>query len=372
MNVLFAGGGTGGHIYPAVAIADALGTRATVRFVGTSDRLETRLVPQAGYELRTIPASPLVRGASLNTLRAAAANVHGVVRALHEVRTFAPDIVVATGGYVAFPVMIAAKLLRATGQLHARFALLEPNAQPGLTNRLLAPLVDEVWGAYDSSRAWFGRKFIRTGIPVRASLLRGRNRIEAARRLALDASRKTILAIGGSQGARSINESVAALVTRRALPDEWQVLHVCGERDYAYMQAEEREPFQNNRVALHPYLSDMADAYEVADIAIARAGASTLAEFAVTGLPSILVPYPHASDNHQLRNAEVFGDAGAAVLIEDKRLDADALWWALRDAMQPARLQAMGEAARSLGSRDALPAILARIDAAGARKTAKS
>ena len=365
---MFAGGGTGGHVYPAVALADALGARASVRFIGTADRLESKLVPQAGYELRTIQAAPLSRSASLQTLKTAGVNAIGLAQALREVRAFSPDLVVATGGYVCFPVMAAARMLRTARLLHARLGLLEPNAQPGLTNRLLTPMVDEVWGAYDTSRAYFGKKFVRTGIPVRPSLLRGRNRIEAFRNLGLDPSRKTILAIGGSQGARTINEAVAALVTRRALPDGWQVLHVCGERDYGYMQAEERTPFENNLVSLRAYLSDMSDAYEVADIAIARAGASTLGEFAALGLPSILVPYPYAADDHQLRNAQVFERAGAAVVIEDRRLDADSLWWVLRDAMQAERLTSMREGARSLGSRDAVPTILARIDALVPRK----
>ncbi|MFN2448549.1 MAG: undecaprenyldiphospho-muramoylpentapeptide beta-N-acetylglucosaminyltransferase [Candidatus Baltobacteraceae bacterium] len=370
MRILFAGGGTGGHLYPAVALADALGTRAGVRFIGTQGRLETTIVPQAGYELRTIAAEPLQRSASLAAIRTAAINALGVAQALRELRAFAPDLVVATGGYVCFPVMVAARLLRSCGLLRARFALLEPNAQPGLTNRLLAPLVDEVWGAYDAAGAHFGKKYRRTGIPVRASLLRGRNRIEAARRLGLDPSRKTILAIGGSQGARTINETIAALVTRRALPPDWQVLHVCGPRDFGYMQAEEREPFENNLVALHAYLPDMADAYEAADLAIARSGASTLAEFAALGIPSILIPYPYASDDHQFRNAKVFETARAAALLEDRSLDADSLWWTMRELMHPERLAAMREAARSLGRRDACAAILARIDALAARKGA--
>lgn len=362
MRVLFTGGGTGGHVYPAVALADALGSRAAVRFIGTADRLESKLVPQAGYELRTIAAAPLSRSASVQTLKTVGVNAAGVAQALREVREFAPDLIVATGGYVCFPVMAAARILRSARLLKAKLVLLEPNAQPGLTNRLLAPMVDEVWGAYDRSRAYFGKKFVRTGIPIRSSLLRGRNRIEAYRSLGLDPARRTILAVGGSQGARTINEAVAALVTRRALPDDWQVLHVCGDRDFAYMQAEEREPFENNRVRLRAYIADMSDAYEVADMAIARAGASTLGEFASLGLPSILVPYPYAADNHQLRNAQVFERAGASVVIEDRNLDADALWWVLREAMQPERLASMREGARSLGSRDAVPAILARID----------
>jgi UDP-N-acetylglucosamine--N-acetylmuramyl-(pentapeptide) pyrophosphoryl-undecaprenol N-acetylglucosamine transferase len=176
--------------------------------------------------------------------------------------------------------------------------------------------------------------------------------------------------MGGSLGARSINEAVAALVTRRTLGEDWQVLHVSGERDYAYMQAEEREPAPGNRVVLVPYLADPADAYAAADIAITRAGASTLAELAVTGTPAILVPYPHAADHHQSFNAALFADEGAAVVVNDAQLDGDRLWWTLREVLQPARHDAMRTAARSLAPRDAAMAIVGRIERALAPRVA--
>ena len=368
MNVVFAGGGTGGHLYPAIALADALRGRARITFVGTADRLERTIVPQAGYELETIVSRPLKRSLSFETLKTVGANTVGVAQAMRVLLRLLPDAVVATGGYVGFPVMLAAKMLRSTGRLRCGLALLEPNAQPGLTNRLLAPLVDEVWGAFPNASAAFASKYVQTGIPVRASLFRPNNRIEAARRLGLDAQRRTILAVGGSQGARSINQVVAALVTRRALPPEWQVLHVSGERDYAYMQAEERTPFGENRVVLLPYLRDMADAYALADIAIARAGASTLGELAALGVPSLLIPYPHASENHQLQNARAFEAVGASAVIEDRDLNADSLWWTLRSVMEAQRLASMRKAARSLAVGDPVATILTRIDALASRR----
>jgi len=368
MKVLFAGGGTGGHLYPAIAIADALRGRASVRFVGTADRLEKTIVPDAGYELVTISSRPLQRKLSFESVRTLTANAAGIAQAMGVLNEFSPDVVVASGGYVCFPVVVAARLLRMAGRIPSRLALLEANAQPGLTNRLLAPLVDEVWGAFAHGASTFGEKYIHTGIPVRASLLRPANRIEAARRLGLDPHRRTILAVGGSLGARSINEAVAALVTRRALPPDWQVLHVTGQRDYALMQAEEREPFGGNSVMHVPYLKDMADAYAVSDLAIARAGASTLGELAALGVASVLVPYPFASEDHQKINAQEFADAGAAVIVNDRDLNADTLWWTLRDVMATERLAAMRSAARSLGAGDPLATIIARIDALASRK----
>jgi UDP-N-acetylglucosamine--N-acetylmuramyl-(pentapeptide) pyrophosphoryl-undecaprenol N-acetylglucosamine transferase len=245
--------------------------------------------------------------------------------------------------------------------LRCAIALLEINVRPGLTNRLLAPLVDEVWTTYDASAAYFRGKAHRTGTPVRASLLKLVNPSRARMALGLAPERTTIVAMGGSQGARSINEAIVALVTRRTIGDQRQVLHVSGERDYDYMQAEERET-GDNHVLLVPYLADPANAYAAADVVIARAGASTLAEIAATGTPSILIPYPHASDDHQSHNAAVFADAGAAVVIADRDLDGDRLWWELDAILQPQRAQAMRRAAATLTTADAGAAIVSRIE----------
>src|SRR6185437_3964779 len=159
VNIVFTGGGTGGHLYPAIALADALRGRANIRFIGTADRLEAKIVPDAGYELVAISSRPLQRSITFATLQTAASNIVGVAQALAALHAFKPDIVIATGGYVCFPVMIAAKMLRTVRQLCARLALFEPNAQPGLTNRLLAPIVDEVWGAFVQSDRRFAGKY---------------------------------------------------------------------------------------------------------------------------------------------------------------------------------------------------------------------
>jgi UDP-N-acetylglucosamine--N-acetylmuramyl-(pentapeptide) pyrophosphoryl-undecaprenol N-acetylglucosamine transferase len=185
----------------------------------------------------------------------------------------------------------------------------------------------------------------------------------ARERLELDPAAQTIVAMGGSQGARSINETIAALVTRRSLGAERQVLHLCGTRDYDYMLAEERHLAEGNQVRLVPYLDDPADAYGAADIVVARAGASTLAELAVTGTAAILIPYPHAAEDHQARNAALFVERGAAVMIRDQDLNPDKLWWILRECLEPARLAAMRAAAAALAPPDAATAIVRRIEA---------
>ena len=368
MKIVFAGGGTGGHIYPAIAMADALRNRAQIVFIGSPDRLESQIVPAAGYPLATVASRPLQRKASLEMLVTVASNVTGITQALSLLMKERPDFVIATGGYVCFPVIAAARLLRTFGRLHAPLTLLEPNARAGLTNRILAPLVDEVWGAYAVPDPVFSRKYVHTGIPVRRSILQRTNRIEAARRLGLDPQRRTILAMGGSQGARSINEAVAGLITRRALPAQWQLLHVSGTRDFEYMQAEEQTPYGENRVTLVPYLADLADAYSVSDLVIGRSGASTLGELAAVGLPSILIPYPFASEDHQTQNALEFVKHGASVLLPDRDVSADTLWWTLSKAMEPQHLTTMRAAARSLAPGDPIGTILARIDALQPRK----
>ena len=367
LKIAFTGGGTGGHIYPALAIDDALREQYRAdayepRFFGNKGGLEASLVTT--MPLTFVPSAPLQRNLSFSTLRTFFANAAGVVAALGALARFKPLMVVATGGYVCFPVVVAARILRTLRIVRCKIALLEINVTPGLTNRLLTPLVDEVWTTYAASEKSFGRKAVLTGAPVRASLRIAKDAPSARDRLELDPERTTIVAIGGSQGARSINEAVAALVTRRTLGDDKQLLHVSGERDFAYMQAEERELAPGNRARLVPYLADPADAYAAADVVIARAGASTLAELAVTGTPAILIPYPHAADQHQAHNAALFEQAGAAVVLPDAQIDGDRLWWTLREVLEPDRNAAMRKSARSLAPRNAGAAIVARIERA--------
>jgi UDP-N-acetylglucosamine--N-acetylmuramyl-(pentapeptide) pyrophosphoryl-undecaprenol N-acetylglucosamine transferase len=367
LKVAFTGGGTGGHIYPALAIDEALRTDAAdgtyeARFFGNRDGLEATLVTT--MPLVFVPSAPLQRKLSVGTLRTIFANLAGVVVALRALASYRPAMLVATGGYVCFPVVVAARILRVLRIARPRIALLEINATPGLTNRLLLPLVDEVWTTYAASTESFGRKTVVTGAPVRASLRAALDPREARTRLGLDPDGTTVVVMGGSQGARSINEAVAALVTRRTLPAVWQILHVSGERDYPYMEAEERHPAAGNRIRLVAYLADPADAYAAADVVVARAGASTLAELAATGTPAVLIPYPHAADQHQARNAELFAEAGAAVVLPDAGLDGDKLWWLLSSCVEPQRNATMRAAARSLSPADSTAAIRVRVERA--------
>ena len=349
LNVVFAGGGTGGHLYPAIAIAQALGDRANVTFIGTADRLEATIVPNAGYPLITVMSGPAKR---------AHRNLAGVVQSLVALHRLRPDIVIATGGYVSFPVALAARMLGIT------VALLEPNAHPGLTNRLLAPLVDEVWGAFSAGDPRFADKYVHTGIPVRASLRSLPAREAALERLGLSSRRSTLLAMGGSQGARSINDALTSLLQSDGLPEGWQLIHVTGEKEYDRV----RTALGKTDGALRAYLNDVGDAYAAADLVLARAGASTLGELAATGRPAILVPYPHAAEDHQRHNAASVAKSGAAVVVDDRELIAGKLRGILADVTRPSRLADMRAAAERGRVADPIAIILARVDALTMRK----
>ncbi|MBV9719125.1 MAG: UDP-N-acetylglucosamine--N-acetylmuramyl-(pentapeptide) pyrophosphoryl-undecaprenol N-acetylglucosamine transferase [Candidatus Eremiobacteraeota bacterium] len=350
MTVIFAGGGTGGHLYPAIAIADALRERqARVAFIGAADRLESTIVPKAGYRLFPIASRSMPRRPSLDLFATIGSNLKGIAQSLRLLASQRPDIVIATGGYVAFPVTLAARIRRLLRLSTAPIVLLEPNAAPGLTNRLLAPIVDQIWDVES------------TGVPIRATLRALPPRDDAIARLGLDPSLRTLVSIGGSQGARSINDALCSLVSSAALPPGWQLFALTGENDYQRVHA----TIPNAR----PYLDDMADAYAVADLVLARAGASTLAELAALRKPAILVPYPFAAERHQEINAARFEAAGAAVVLGDEELRAGAFPALFAQTVEPSRLQALAAGAQRLGGADPLNAILARIDTLVPRKS---
>ena len=271
VTVLFAGGGTGGHLYPAIAIADALRGRANVAFVGSAERLESTIVPKAGYHLYTISAHALPRRVSPALARAAVENFAGIAQSLRLLASQKPDIVVATGGYVCFPVAFAARVRRIARRSRARIVLLEPNRSPGVTARVLAPLVDEISGECDGFSERMRAKCRATGVPVRYAPQRLPSRIAAAGRLGLDPNARTLLVIGGSQGAKTLNDAVLRLLRSNALPRGWQVLALTGAAQFAATEAALAAERRRN-VVLRPYLDDMSDAYAVADLVSGASG----------------------------------------------------------------------------------------------------
>ncbi|MBE3574097.1 MAG: undecaprenyldiphospho-muramoylpentapeptide beta-N-acetylglucosaminyltransferase [Firmicutes bacterium] len=365
MRIVFAGGGTGGHIIPAIALAQAWQERdpgAEIVFLGTAHGLERTLVPQAGYRLKLIHARPWRRRLDLELFRTGGAALYGFGQALAFLRRWHPALVVGTGGYVAGPVLLAAHLLGLP------VVLQEQNALPGRTTRLLGRWADLVLLGYAEARAYFpcARHVVVTGNPVRREFARPPSRAEARRRLGLDEDAFTILALGGSQGARSINETMLALADRWPRLGKAQVLHQTGAPHFAgaaerllKLGAQERPFGAGRQMALGPlhvvpFIQDMAAALAASDLVVSRAGALTLVEITNLGVPAILIPYPYAADNHQEFNARAIEKAGGARVILDRELSAPQLWDEIRDLYEhPDTLRAMGAASRALARPDA-------------------
>jgi UDP-N-acetylglucosamine--N-acetylmuramyl-(pentapeptide) pyrophosphoryl-undecaprenol N-acetylglucosamine transferase len=342
MTVVIAGGGTGGHLFPGLALADALAARGvSVVFVGTAGGIEAREVPAAGYPLRILPGRQL-RGGGIGRAAAGLATVcGGVVRGLGVLRALRPALVVGVGGYASVAVVVAAWLRRVPR------LLLEQNVLPGAANRVLGRIADRVCvGFVESVGAFPPGRAVHTGNPIRAGVL-------AAARAGSPHPRPGLLVFGGSAGARRVNQAVVEAL--RALGADAHALairHQTGVADVDTVRAAYAELGLQADVV--PFLSDMGAAYAAADVVVARAGAMTCAEVSAVGLPAILVPYPYAADDHQRHNAGVLVAAGAAEMILDRDLTGARLAATLRTILHdPGRRTAMAEHARALGRPDA-------------------
>jgi UDP-N-acetylglucosamine--N-acetylmuramyl-(pentapeptide) pyrophosphoryl-undecaprenol N-acetylglucosamine transferase len=321
MKVLIAGGGTGGHIYPGIAVAEELkrlDSSTAIRFVGGDRGLEGRVVPEAGFELVTIGARGLPRRAPWRVPGALLANLGAFFSSLRIVNEWKPDVVLGTGGYVSAPVIVAAWLARRP------VVLQEQNSVPGLTNRLLARVADEVHLAFSESRGWFARKdrLKLSGNPVRRQILSGERR-PALARFGLTEGVPTVFVFGGSRGARRINEATLDAMSKLRGQLSAQFILQTGKEDFAW--ARERADAQSLPVTVVPYLTHIHEAYAAADLVVCRAGAMTLAEIAACGVPAILVPYPFAAYNHQEINAQNLAERGGAVSIRDSDLTGERL-----------------------------------------------
>jgi UDP-N-acetylglucosamine--N-acetylmuramyl-(pentapeptide) pyrophosphoryl-undecaprenol N-acetylglucosamine transferase len=359
MKVLIAGGGTAGHVFPALALAGRLVDDAhEVCFAGTATGQEARLVPAAGYRFEEIDARPLERKVSMRAITAPAA----AVRSVGQVRPLAgwADVVVGMGGYVSVPVALAALRSRRPLVLH------EQNAVPGLANRTLARPARAVALAFAEARRAFPQRTrtVVTGNPVREAILAVPDRREeladeARRELELEPRRNTVVVFGGSQGALHVNRAVAEALARMER-DDLQILLLTGPAHVETMQAAVAG-FGSIPVRVLGFLERMELAYAVADLVVARSGATTVAELAVCGVPSILIPYPYATGRHQEANARALQRAGGASMLLDDELDgrvlAERMAWLLDD---DERLARMGERARAWGRPDSADA-LARV-----------
>lgn len=356
-TLMVAGGGTGGHIYPAIAVAREYLARDASRrvvFVGTERGLEKQIVPKAGFPLEFIDVGGLKGKGGLDLLRNVLRLPKGFLQAWRLVGTHCPAVVLGVGGYSSGPVLLAAKLRGVPTIIH------EANAFPGLANRVLARLVNAVAVAFPEALPRLKRKDgVVTGNPVRAEFFElGGKRTQPA-----VGKRQRLLLFGGSQGARILNDNMSgALLFLARLKDTLEIVHQTGPRDLAAVQEAYRQSaFANARVV--PYLDPMADEIAAADLVVSRAGAMTLGELAAVGRGAILVPFAAATNNHQEVNARVVEKAGGAIVITENELTPERLAAAISDvAADPARAMRMGEAARRLAAPGATKSIVDLIE----------
>jgi UDP-N-acetylglucosamine--N-acetylmuramyl-(pentapeptide) pyrophosphoryl-undecaprenol N-acetylglucosamine transferase len=369
LRILLTCGGTGGHIMPALAVAEelrALDPPAELLFIGTPDRMEAKLVPQHGHAFRAVEGSGFSRTASgeglkknLRTLLrlASLAPLRAALRILDE---FRPDAVLGTGGYVTGPVLLAAALKRLPTMI------LEQNANPGLTNRLLAPFVRRIGLPFESDAPLWRRhakKTVVTGNPVRRQILEA-SREQGLEAFGLEAGKRTLTCLGGSLGSRALNTAFLRLVEGEALGPSaagLQAVHGCGQRFREEVQGRARtariQPYR-----LLDFIDRMGPLYAATDLLVCRAGATTLAEATARGIPMVLIPWEAASNAEQRHNAAPLAAAGAAVMLGDADLETGALERTVAELSEDrARLEKMAQHSRAFGRPDAAKAAVREL-----------
>jgi len=353
-RVVIAAGGTAGHVVPALAVADALRARgAEVEFVG-GERAEAGLVPAAGYPLHRLRVAGIDRRNPVRAARALGLAVSATARAPALLRRLRPEVVLGGGGYVAGPVGLAAAVLRIP------LALSEADSHLGLANRLLAPLAGRVFLAFPprggGAAAELPRRFRVTGRPIPPGTVDA-DRGQARERFELPPEGPCLLVFGGSLGARSLNDAAVEAFGPAPVGEGMSVLHACGHRDHDELAARLRELGGPAHYRLHPYIEPFAEALAASDLAAARAGGSVF-ELAAAGVPAVLVPYPHATADHQAGNARWMAEGGAATVVPDRELGAERLRSEVGALLEaPERLAAMRRAARALARPDAAEVI---------------
>ena len=375
LRFIVTGGGTGGHIYPALAIAGGLQQRypgCRIMYIGTARGLESDLVPAAGLDFRAVRAVGIQRSLTPQNLKVPLEVVAGYREARRLIQSFAPDAVVGTGGYVCGPVVLAATRVKIPTLIH------EQNALPGVTNRILARFVNRVAVTFEDSIKHFpGRARPRlTGLPVRSEVLTAGR--EAARaKYNVKSEELFVLTFGGSQGARTINSAVASAAGWIAGRPGLKWLHVTGRGQYdTFMDmlnrkgdtpllkgqslgVEECPREAPGNLVVEPYLYEMPEALAAADLVVGRAGAASIAEITARGLPALLVPFPYATANHQEHNARALVERGAAVMILDAEFSGTTLVARLEELLgEPERLKDMAASSQGLGKPRALDDII--------------
>lgn len=355
MKVILSGGGTGGHIYPAVSIAKEIKKHyqdAEILFIGTEMGLESSIVPKEGFNLVKIKVRGFERKLSLRNILAVKESFVSLFKVFRIIRDFKPDIVIGTGGYVCGSVLLAAALMNVPTLIH------EQNAFPGVTNKILARLVDIIAVNFSEAAKYFPQnsKVIVTGNPIRNDIL-SVSKEQGLKEFGFSGKLPVVFVVGGSRGAKRINESVLLLAKHCVGKKDFQMLHMTGETQYEDVVGRyNKEGIDLNSPYLKvvPYLHNMPYALAASDIIISRCGASTLSEITALGKPSILIPYPYATDNHQEYNASALEKNGAAVVIIERDLNEEILYNEVVDMLnKPDKINRMRMKSKELGRTDA-------------------
>ena len=366
MKIIVSGGGTGGHIYPAVTIARAIETQlqqagqsCEILYIGTKEGMESRIIPREGFRFETVKVSGIKRSLSPQNIKTIFNLGVGFFQAISKIRSFRPDVVVGTGGFVCGPVLLAAALMGVPTIIQ------EQNALPGVTNKILSRFVDKICLGYREAAEYFPSavkaKMIFTGNPIRKDILTI-ERAAAYIDLDLPANKLTVLVVGGSRGARSINSAMLDVYKFFAGRDGVQVLHATGDNDFQRMLKGLNDLQVNDKsnIIVRPYLFNMQSAIAIADVAVFRAGAVGLAELSAVGVPAILIPYPHAAENHQEFNARALEQNCAAIMILDRDLSGAVLIAKINELLDDDKLRnAMAKKSASCGVTDAAERIAA-------------
>ncbi|UCB52815.1 MAG: undecaprenyldiphospho-muramoylpentapeptide beta-N-acetylglucosaminyltransferase [Candidatus Zixiibacteriota bacterium] len=348
IKVMFAGGKTGGHIFPAIAMALEFRkryTRGKLVFVGTKGGMEEKIVPHYGFRLSLIRTKGLSRRSYMSNLLLAFHLLKGFYQARRILNQEKPGLVVGTGGYVSFPAVMLACLKNIPTMIQ------EQNSYPGISTRILARFADKVCLSYSESLRYFpvGKKFSVIGNPIRENLIR-KEKSAALAEFGLEVDRKTIFVFGGSQGSHALNQTFLQCLD--LLEPTWQILWQTGDRDFPEIAGKVKE--KRVAAAAHPFIQDIGAAYAASDLVVSRAGALTLAEITACGKPSILIPFPFATADHQRHNAEALQRKGAAKMILEKNLTAERLAGEIGSLLsEESKLKLMAKRSAEMGKPEA-------------------
>ncbi len=362
MRVLLTGGGTGGHIYPAIAIGKKIKkscSNAEILYVGTKQGLESELVPKEGFDFKTITVSGFKRKLTTKNIKTVKDLIVGLNQARKIITDFKPDIVIGTGGYVCGPLVLMASLKNIKTVIH------EQNVIPGVTNKILGKFVDKVFISFEESKKYFNpNKTVLTGNPVREEFS-NINTKECKKKLNIKENHLTILSFGGSRGAEKINDTMLEVIKILNDTDNISLIHISGKYYYDRLmnKIKKFDIDLNSSIKILPYAYNMHEVMAASDLIISRAGAITLAEITTLGVPSILVPSPNVVNNHQEYNARVLEKKGASVVILEKDFLAnDLIELIIRLKNNKKKLNSMREASKRAGIGNATEIIFKNID----------